>query len=157
MSLKKLAAESSATNLSFFGKIRGTVTDYYIVEATVEREDAEGKEGMEAAVNKSVFYVTKDSKSPWIKLPDLSPAEITASRKIQMLFTGDLSRKIICNPFFFGTEAEYLRAQIARIQQSTAIIPKGTFRPTEENPREIEENVGEDGAEVVMPSTSEMS
>lgn len=113
MSLKKLAAESSATNLAFFGKIRGTVTDYYIVEATVEREEGEGKEGMEAAgngVNKSVFYVTKDSKSPWTKLPDLSPAEITAARKIQMLFTGDLSRKIITNPFFFGTEAEYLRA-----------------------------------------------
>ena len=68
MSLKKLAAESSATNLAFFGKIRGTVTDYYIVEAAVEREEGEGKEGMEApgnGVNKSVFYVTKDSKSPW--------------------------------------------------------------------------------------------
>ena len=44
MNLKKLAAESNATNLSFFGKIRGTVSDYYIVEATVEREEGEGKE-----------------------------------------------------------------------------------------------------------------
>ena len=31
------------------------------------------------------------------------------------------------------------------------------MRLTEENPREIEENVGEDGAEVVLPSTSEMA
>ena len=31
------------------------------------------------------------------------------------------------------------------------------MRLSEENPKEIEENVGEDGAEVVMPSTSEMA
>ena len=160
MNLKKLAAESNATNLSLFGKIRGTVSDYYIVEATVEREEGEGKEGMEApgtGVNKSVFYVAKDSKSAWTKLPDLSPAEITAARKIRMLFTGDLTRKIICNPFFFGTEADYLRAQISRIQHSTAIIPKGVMRLTEDNPKEIEENVGEDGQEVVFPSTADMA
>lgn len=113
MSLKKLATESAATNLAFFGKIRGTVTDYYIIEATVEVDPEGGKEGMEApgsGVNKSVFYVSKDSFSNWSRLPDLAPAEITAAREINILFTGDLTRKIICNPFFFGTEAEYLRA-----------------------------------------------
>ena len=31
------------------------------------------------------------------------------------------------------------------------------MRLSEENPRDIEENVGEDGAEVVLPSTSEMA
>ena len=46
MSLKKLAAESLATNLSFFGKIRGTKTDYYVIEATVEVDPEGGtKEG----------------------------------------------------------------------------------------------------------------
>lgn len=114
MSLKKLAAESLATNLAFFGKIRGTKTDYYVIEATVEVDpDAATKEGQEApgsGVNKSVFYVSKDSLSEWKKLPDLSPTEITAARNIKILFTGDLNRKIICNPFFFGTEAELLRA-----------------------------------------------
>ena len=114
MSLKKLAAESSATGLTFFGKIRGTKTDYYVIEAQVEVDPEAGtKEGQEApgsGVNKSVFYVSKDSLSNWTKLPDLSPAELSAARKINILMTGDLTRKIICNPFFFGTEAEYLRA-----------------------------------------------
>ena len=94
--------------------------------------------------------------SAWKKLPDLTPAEITAARKINILFTGDLTRKIICNPFFFGTEAEYLRAQISRIQHSTAILPKGSMRLTEDNEREIEDNAPEDG-ELVLPTTSEMA
>ena len=46
MSLKKLAAESSATGLTFFGKIRGTKTDYYVIEAQVEVDPEAGtKEG----------------------------------------------------------------------------------------------------------------
>ena len=47
--------------MTFFGKIRGTKTDYYVVEATVEVDgDIEGKPGQEApgtGVNKSTFYV----------------------------------------------------------------------------------------------------
>ena len=62
MSLKKLSAESSATGLTFFGKIRGTKCDYYVIEATVEVDAEAGtKEGQEApgsGVNKSVFYVS---------------------------------------------------------------------------------------------------
>ena len=46
-SLKKFATEFNATSSRFFGKITGTLSDYYIVEATVEGGDDEGAEGEE--------------------------------------------------------------------------------------------------------------
>ena len=60
-----------------------------------------------------------------------------------MLFSGDLERKIITNPFFFGQEKHYLRAQIARISHGTTVVPNGLFKhaePEEEGgfPKEIE-------------------
>ena len=57
----------------------------------------------------------------WKKLPDCSPADIDMSRKVKVLLTGDLERDIYTNPFFFGKEKNYLRAQIARIYFSTAL------------------------------------
>jgi len=53
------------------------------------------------------------------------------------------------------TERFYLRAQIARISHSTTICPKGLFRLTEDNPKEIEDNAPEEG-EIVLPSTKAM-
>ena len=73
--------------MRFFGKIHGTEKDYYIVEATVGEGDDEG--GAEAApdveakgtgVNTYTYYVSHDSMSDWIKLPDLAPKDIDASR-----------------------------------------------------------------------------
>ena len=43
------------------------------------------------------------------------------------MFTGDLERDIITNPFFFGKEKIYLRAQIARISHGTTVVPRGLF------------------------------
>jgi radial spoke head protein 4A len=50
-----------------------------------------------------------------------------------MLFTGDLERDIITNPFFKAKEKNYLRAQIARISHATTLTPKGLYRSTEDN------------------------
>lgn len=72
------------------------------------------------------------------------------------MFTGDLERTIHTNPFFFGKEKHYLRAQIARISFSTSLCPVGLFRLQEENPRDIEENAPEEG-EIVLPTTNQMS
>jgi hypothetical protein len=44
------------------------------------------------------------------------------------MFTGDLNRAIYTNPYFFGKEKHYLRAQIARISHSTTLCPKGQYR-----------------------------
>jgi len=117
-SLKKLATDSGASNLRFFGKMHGTQHDYYIVEATLEggeeEEDAgdaeSGAEPKGTGVNKFTYYVTHNSLSEWVKLPDLNPQDLQSARQIKVLLTGDLERPIYSNPFFFGKEKHYLRA-----------------------------------------------
>lgn len=81
---------------------------------------------------------------------------MAAARKIKVLFTGDLERTIFTNPFFFGKEKHYLRAQISRIIHSTTLCPKDIFKLDEENPREIVDNTPEEG-DIVMPTTQAMS
>lgn len=72
-----------------------------------------------------------------------------------MAFTGNLDNKIFTNPFYFGTEMVYLRAQIARISHSTTLVPKGLLKFNEENDREIEDNTPEEG-DIVKPLTKDM-
>ena len=168
-SLQQLAAKEQATFLRFFGKIRCTNSDYYVVEATAdgpadaEEENAEGAEGEDkdpnmeekgSGVNRYSYYVTNSPFDSWKRLPDLSPAHIEAARKIKMLFSGDLERDIICNPFFFGKEKHLLRAQIARIAHSTILVPKGSYKLNEEDERQVEEFVPEEDSKVEpLPST----
>lgn len=150
--MKKLAETSGAVSLRFFGKVWGTKQDYYVVEATGDaggeeaeaNEDEENEDGPTAdqeargtGVNKFSYYVTHDSLSKWTRLPDLSPSDIAASRKIKVVFTGDLNKPIYTNPFFFGQEKHYLRAQIARIMHSTTLLPRSQWMEDPENPREI--------------------
>jgi len=165
--LKKLAADSGAAKLRFFGKIRGTDNDYYVAEG----EGAGGEEGGEGegevapdvepngtGVNKFTYWVSHSSLGAWIKLPDISPLDLGAGRKIKILFSGDLDRPIYADPYYFKakkTEKFYLRAQIARIAHSTGLAPKGLFRLTEDNPKEIEDNAPEEG-EIVLPTTRAM-
>jgi len=94
--------------------------------------------------------------SEWTRLPDISPAELKAARQIRVLFSGELDRYIYTNPFFFGQEKIYLRAQIARITQSTVLIPKGVMRTVEDNDRDIEDNAPEEG-DLVLPTTHAMA
>jgi len=163
MSLKKLATETSATTVRFFGKIHGTKSDYYIAETQVEAEEEGDVEEREAdfepkgtGVNVYTYFVAKSSMSEWTRLPDISPSELKAARAIRVLFSGDLDRYIYTNPFFFGQEKIYLRAQIARITQSTVIIPKGVMRTVEDNDRDIEDNAPEEG-DLVLPTTHAMA
>jgi len=153
--------------LRFWGKISGIEKDYYIVEAVVEGEDEGGdgdgdeqKEDIEpkgSGVNKFSYYVSHSSVDSWKKLPDLSPNDIKASRAIKVLFTGNLERYIHTNPFFFGQEKHYLRAQIARISHSTGICPKGQYKLVEDNERDITENVDDEEQPVPLPSTKQLA
>lgn len=144
--MKKLAADSGATKLRFFGKIRGTENDYYIAEAEGGGEDGGEAEtelppDFEAAgtgVNKFAYWVAHSSLGNWTKLPDISPSDLNAGRAIKILFTGDLERPIYADPYYFKakkTEKFYLRAQIARIVHSTTLCPKGLFKLTEDDPK----------------------
>ena len=159
--MKKLAGDVGAGRIRFFGKIRGTDNDYYVAEGEVEGGGEEGAEGDEkpadfeangTGINKYTYWVSHSSFSEWKKLPDISPSDMAAARKIKVLFTGDLERTIFTNPFFFGKEKHYLRAQISRIVHSTTLCPKDISKLDEENPREIVDNTPEEG-ELVLPTT----
>lgn len=157
--------------MRLFGKIRGTKADYYVVEATAdepaadedgENAEAEGEtkdpdmEDKGSGVNKYSYFVTTSPFAPWKRLPDLGPSHIMAARQIKVLFSGDLEKDIICNPFFFGKEKHLLRAQIARITQSTALVPKGSYKLGEESDRDIEEFVPEEDSKIdPMPNTAQ--
>ena len=163
-SLKQLAGDSGAAKLRFFGKIRGTEHDYYIAEGELEGggDEGEGEEEKPAdfepngtGVNRCTYWVSHSSFSKWTKLPDLNTGDIKASRAIKVLFTGNLERTIHTNPFFFGLEKNYLRAQIARISHSTTLAPAGLFRFAEDSTRDIEDNTPEEG-DIELPSTQAM-
>ncbi|CAH8573286.1 unnamed protein product [Dicrocoelium dendriticum] len=77
------------------------------------------------------FHVTEKHKDPIKSLPNF------IQRKICAYFTGNLDAPVACSPSFPGTEANYLRAQIARISASTQISPEGFF--TSEHGEEEEE------------------
>ena len=86
-----------------------------------------------SGVNTYNYWVSHQSLGEWTKLPELLPSDIDAARSIKVMFTGDLERDIITNPFFKGKEKNYLRAQIARISHSTTLCPKDTFKVNEED------------------------
>ena len=77
--------------------------------------------------NKNVYFVCNVIGEPWIKLPHVTPEEISVSRKISKLLTGNLDDSVLASPLFDGKEANYLRALIARISASTQIAPSGYY------------------------------
>lgn len=68
----------------------------------------------------------------WIQLPDVAPEQIIVSRLLKHVFTGSLNANIDSCPPFPGKERHLLRAQLARIQHASEIVPKGLFEIDEE-------------------------
>lgn len=166
IALTKLSQTSGSDKVRFWGKVYGTKADYYIAEGFVPAaggdEDGDSKpKGFEdrgSGINQFVYWVTNSPLGEWSILPDISPSQMKASREIKVRFTGDLETQIITNPFFFGQEKHYLRAQIARITHSTTIIPKGLFKLTEDNQKEIEPvEAPEDETKAYVPTTETQS
>ncbi|KAJ3195504.1 Radial spoke head protein 4 A [Irineochytrium annulatum] len=91
-------------------------------------------------VNKYVYYTCNYIGGPWVRLPDVIPEKLQASRSICKYFTGDLTHQIISYPAFNGNEAQYLRCQIARISAATVASPSGyyMFDPEEADGEEAE-------------------
>ncbi|KAJ3370921.1 Radial spoke head protein 4 A [Allomyces arbusculus] len=94
------------------------------VDMSLPKEEGTG-------VNKYTYFVCKSIGEVWTRLPDLLPEHVTAARAIRKYLTGNLSTPIASYPLFPGTEAHYLRAQIARITAATVVCPLGyyTFDP----------------------------
>ena len=96
-SLKELAKKTSTTNVKLWGKIYCTERDYYIAEAAHDGgEEPENPpadfEARGSGANKNAYWATNSPLEPWVKLPDLLPSELKASRRNKVQFTGDLER-----------------------------------------------------------------
>jgi len=86
--------------------------------------------------NKHRYWVCSEPSKPWIKLPPVTPNQIVVARKIKKIFTGSLNQAVHSYPPFKGTEANLLRAQIARISAATHVSPTGYFAFPEEEQEE---------------------
>lgn len=89
----------------------------------------------------------KEPGLPWTKLPSVTPAQINVARQIRKFFTGNLDSTVVSYPPFPGNEANYLRAQIARISAGTQVSPQGFYQAGEEEGDE-EDEVPRDSFEV---------
>eukprot|EP01029_Cantina_marsupialis_P028250 TRINITY_DN775915_c0_g1_i1.p1 TRINITY_DN775915_c0_g1~~TRINITY_DN775915_c0_g1_i1.p1 ORF type:complete len:430 (-),score=156.25 TRINITY_DN775915_c0_g1_i1:84-1373(-) len=154
LSMNKLAQDFPVKSLRLWGRINGQKHDYYIVEADFERESGEiGKDSRGVLLekpgegaNKMCYFVCTEIAGEWELLPDVTPEQIVIARQIRRYMTGDLDADVPGYPPFPGTERNFLRAQIARINSETAISPSGIYVRSEEedtldiipNPEEID-------------------
>nr|XP_058901202.1 radial spoke head protein 6 homolog A isoform X3 [Kogia breviceps] len=97
------------------------------------------KEESRKGANKYVYFVCNEPGRPWVRLPHVVPSQIVQARKIRKFFTGFLDAPVVSYPPFPGNEANYLRAQIARISASTHISPLGFYLFGEEEGDDDEE------------------
>lgn len=78
-----------------------------------------------------------DATKEWVLLPDLDAGLVPIARRMRRLFTGELDAPVGGWPRWEGSEADYLRTQIARISASTLVSPSG-FYASEENESGVE-------------------
>ncbi|NWV20450.1 RSH4A protein, partial [Origma solitaria] len=116
------------------------------------------KEENGTGANKYVYFVCNEPGKPWVKLPPVTPAQIVCARKIKKFFTGRLDAPIVSFPPFPGNEANYLRAQIARISAGTHVSPTGFYQYAndEEDDEEEEGDAYEEDPDFEPPSVAEM-
>ncbi len=95
-----------------------------------------------AAIFIGCFINSLTAGDQWVKLPHITPAQVSFSRYIRKLFTGVLNTPIVSFPPFPGNESNYLRAQIARISATTQISPSSYFQSPEDEEMDEEEEEG---------------
>ncbi|KAK2497525.1 hypothetical protein MC885_002421 [Smutsia gigantea] len=98
------------------------------------------KEENRSGTNKYLYFVCNEPGRPWTRLPPVTPSQIVQARKIKKFFTGRLDAPVISYPPFPGNEANYLRAQIARISAATHVSPLGFYQFGEEEGDEEDED-----------------
>lgn len=134
LSIKALAESLPAEveRLRFFGKISTRGSPYYIVEglSPEDEEDIdEDKQESRSGANKYCYWITQrvDAGEGWVKLPNVTCAQIVTARQFKRFLTGDLNAPVPTYPPFPGVERNLLRATIALIASSTSISPDGFF------------------------------
>jgi hypothetical protein len=133
LAMKKILIESNAVNLRFWGKIYGTDADYYIIQGSLKSFpltnpkpyiESRGNEG----INRYTYWVSNSVLEGWSELPDITAAQLVASRYFKYHFSGNLSSKVRAFNNFPGKEAHLLKCQILRIMHSSSIVPEGYLR-----------------------------
>ncbi|NXY16863.1 RSH4A protein, partial [Atrichornis clamosus] len=109
-----------------------------------------------SGTNKYVYFVCNEPSKPWVKLPPVTPAQIVCARKIKKFFTGRLDAPVVSFPPFPGNEANYLRAQIARISAGTHVSPTGFYQFANEEEEEEEGDTYEENPDFEPPTVAEM-
>ena len=150
LAMAELTQENSDLgSVRLFGKILGTRSDYFVLEATYAAGSApeldasvprvwDGKSGPvpdEApgtGLNQCCYFVSNDVSAPFVQLPHVTPAQVVASQQVKKFLTGDLEADVACYPAFPGKEKNFLRAQLARISAATVLAPAGKFTFGEE-------------------------
>lgn len=162
MSLQKLAMaeDPKPKKLRLWGKILGNERDYLVAEGQMDGAAADGgedpndpdKEPQGVGANKYTYWVTSEPCGAWVKLGEVSPAHVIASRQIKRMFSGNLDARVVSHPHFPGDEKALLRAQIARITADTVLCINGFLATSEEDENLIEEN-----PEFVFPSAEALA
>jgi len=97
-----------------------------------------GSENKGEGANTYTYWVTHDVLDEWFELPLITAEQVRSSRNIKYVFTGDLNAHIKHYPSFPGKEKHLLKAQIVRISTATVIVPKGLYKPNDDNAKIIE-------------------
>ena len=84
-------------------------------------------EGSDGPNRLTYFVVCSDDMGRARRLPDVTEDQLITARQIKKYMTGDLSAPVSAYPPFAGTEANFLRAQIALISSDTFVAPTGFF------------------------------
>jgi radial spoke head protein 4A len=136
------AAHPEYKNVRFWGRIFGVQKDYFVAEGYLAKhakpkfskpaqpglwQYAAAKRDVEKVVhhNRYRYHVCHRIGDAWVLLPDVLYSQIVGAQKIKKLVSGDLGAAIASFPIFPGTEANYLRAQIARISSESLFVPSG--------------------------------
>lgn len=165
-SIGQLAAEKKLKEVRFFGKIFGSHADYIVVTSQRHVEESEvpmteintmpakpARKNLDIEVqaeppykgcNRLSFWVCSQAGASWVKLPDITPQQLNAARKVRKLFSGDLNAPVIAYPAFGWNEAVLLRAQLSRLVSATYVTPAGAAENYEPPEDDEEEEYDED-------------
>ncbi|VDD79463.1 unnamed protein product, partial [Mesocestoides corti] len=129
LSLRDVMSDYSIENVRFWGKIFGLKSNYYIFECEPHDLDAFSDIELPGTVDDTEEVHTEVVHEDARGLEHvLTPCGSILLKQIHNFFTGNLEAAVTSYPQFPGTEANYLRAQIARISAGTQLAPEGYYR-----------------------------
>ena len=121
----------------FWGKILTNGSDYYVIElqgkCNSKEEISDDSEQVGVGINEYVHYVSHNLSEDWALLPAVTRQQLETSRLIKYTFTGQMDKQPQTYPPFNGREKHLLKAQIIRITHSNYIVPRGLYKPNDDN------------------------